>query len=197
MIKHAIVPVTILILSYASYSGTFSTDPNVVLLKAITKVRGSGVVVADGWILTAKHVLPVTSASGMACGKVVVHPSLDLALVRCPNAKAYGLRMAWRKPGLYDRLYAYGWHRGRVLMKTEGHQGYPFDTLSAAVIHGCSGGAAVNDRRELVGILHRVGYMSTTPPTGVKRGHQHGYALPHMAWYTPIDIDWILQHTEK
>lgn len=201
MIKNPVLPVVILSLSLASYHGVFLTDPNIVLLKAITKARGSGVVIRDGWILTAKHVLPVMLANGMPCTKMIAHPYLDLALVRCPGAKAHGLRLGdGRALDLYDRLYAYGWHKGRLLLKTKGYQGYPFNTMSAPVIHGCSGGAVVNDRGELVGILQSVGYTTTSPPPGRRSDHKHGYAMPHMAWYTPLDvdaIDWILQYTER
>ena len=193
--SRALVLVTaILSLSAISYHGVFAPHPNVVVLigEAGTP-RGSGVVIADGWILTAKHVLPVKSVDKMPCIKSIKHPTLDLALVQCPQVRApFGFRIATRKPFVFDRVYAYGWHLGRALMRTEGYQGHYSSNMSAPVIHGCSGGAVVNARGELVGIVKSVSYAWTANRTD-------GYALPHMAGYTPIAsdaLDWILLHTE-
>lgn len=192
--KHAAVIIaTILSLATASYYGMFSMDPNVVAFRNNTpKVRGSGVVIEDGWILTAAHVLPVKTADGMPCGEAIKHPTLDLALVPCPGAKAYGLRLAQRPPRMYDRMYAYGWHLGEQLLKTEGYQGNHVGSVSTPVINGCSGGAIVNDRGELVGIVRTVAYKLTA-------SYKDAYAIVHVAGYTPLGddvLDWIHLHTD-
>ena len=157
------------------------------------KVKGSGVVVADGWILTAAHVLPVTLADKLPCTKSIKHPTMDLALVQCPQIKVpFGFRVATRLPLVFDRVYAHGWHLGKSLLRTEGYQGHYSGHMSAPIIHGCSGGAVVNARGELIGVIKSVSYAWTANRTD-------GYALPHMAGYTPIAsgaLDWILLHTE-
>lgn len=186
-----VLATTILALATVSYHGMFSAHPNVVAFRnGTSKVRGSGVVIEDGRILTAAHVLPVTTADGMPCGKAIKHPTLDLALVPCPQAKARGLRLAQRPPKVYDRMYAYGWHLGRQLLRTEGYQGRHAGSVSTPVINGCSGGAVVNDRMELVGIMKTVAYRLTASNTDA-------YAIVHVAGYTPIDedvLDWIHLH---
>ena len=153
--------------------------PNVLLLKG-SRGMSSGVVIADGWILTAGHVLPVATAGGLECGPAIPHPTLDLALIPCPGAKAYGLRPATKLPWTYDRVSAYGWHKGEYLMKTAGYQAKQRGWMSAASIHGCSGGAVVNARGELVGILVQVRM------TDVQNGWGE-YALPHIARYTVLN----------
>lgn len=148
--------------------------------------EGSGVVIANGWILTAAHVLPVVTANGFPCGPAIVHPTLDLALVPCIVAADSGLEFG-ASPRTYDRLYSYGWHLGGYLLKTEGYQGRVTGTMSAAVIHGCSGGAVINARGELVGIVEAVAYI--TDESDVE------HPLPHIAWYTPVDaavLGWII-----
>lgn len=164
--------------------------PQVPLLKRGLSAMGSGVVVADGWILTAAHVLPITTANGRPCGKPIIHPTLDLALIPCPKMKWNGLTLAEAAPKLYDRLYGYGWHLCRALLKTEGYQGYPQTSMSVPGIHGCSGGAVVNDRGELVGIIRSVAY------TGTASGGDM-YALPHITGYTPVDLKWVQANLPK
>ncbi len=148
--------------------------------------QGSGVVIAEGWVLTAAHVLPALRANGFPCGPAIVHPTLDLALVPCLMAVDSGLEFG-AAPQTYDRLYSYGWHLGGYLLKTEGYQGRVTGTMSAAVIHGCSGGAVINARGELIGIVETVAYI--TDESGIE------HPLPHIAWYTPVDAavrGWIL-----
>lgn len=194
MNRALVLTTAILALATISYSGLFAPHPNIVVLVGEDgSPRGSGVVIADGWILTAKHVLPVTLADKMPCTKAIQHPTLDLALIQCPRAEMpFGFRLATRAPYVYERVYAYGWHLGRALMRTEGYQGHYSSHMSAPVIHGCSGGAVVNARGELIGIIKSVSYVWTANRTD-------GYALPHMAGYTPIAssaLDWILLHAK-
>ena len=150
---------------------------------------GSGVVIADGWILTAAHVLPVFTADGNPVGEAIEHPFLDLALIPCEAAVGTGLRMADVLPELHDPLRSYGWWLAVQYQMVEGFQGAAPGESSAPVIHGCSGGAVTNERGELVGIIATVSYARTQMGDG--------YAITHMAGYTPIDEDvrgWITLH---
>jgi hypothetical protein len=161
--------------------------PNVLLLKGPNGETGSGVVIVDGWILTAKHMLPIITADGMPCGEAIPHPDTDLALVPCAEAKAYGLRPAAEMPQVFERVYTYSWHQGDALLKTEGYQAQQSGWMSAPVIYGCSGGAVVNDHGELVGVIVQVAHE------GVKNGWGV-YAVSHMARYTVLDAavrEWI------
>lgn len=153
--------------------------PNVPLLDGPMSL-GSGVVIADGWILTVRHILPVDTADGLECGEPIIHPTLDLALIPCPGAEANGLRPATTGPWVYERLYAYGWHQGESLLKTEGYQGKTTGEMSAPVIFGCSGGPVINARGELVGIIDNVDFEDVMDGWGT-------YVVPHMAGYTVLD----------
>jgi hypothetical protein len=151
---------------------------------------GSGVVIADGWILSAKHLLPIETADGLPCGEPIVHPTLDLALIPCEGIKATGLEMATTGPWVYERLYAYGWHQGEQRMKTEGYQGHARGQMSAPVIFGCSGGAVINSNGELVGIIDHVDFENVTDGWGM-------YLVFHMSGYTVLDEavrGWIETH---
>lgn len=187
-------------MSCCTLSFTTSTPPTVVRLFGLKGGGGSGVVIADGWILTASHVLPIVKANSYPCGKPILHPLLDLALIPCKGIEGSGLRISPRPLPLFAPVNAYGWWLGVQLMRTDGYQAGPGE-MSAPVIHGCSGGAVVNACGELVGIIATVTYAATTWHIG-KDGqvHRHGYAMVHMAGYTPIDSDvlkWISRTLHK
>lgn len=136
--------------------------PNVLLIREgwppVGRGNGSGVVIQPGWVLTAAHMVPLTSAGGLRVTGVFRHPTLDLALLRVPGAPYNGLKAATEVPKLYDRLYVYGWHLGFRYLKTQGFQGHP-GFLSADVVFGVSGGAVINTRGRLVGIITAVGWI--------------------------------------
>lgn len=162
--------------------------PNVLLLTNGTHGRGSGTVIAHGWILTAKHVLPVSSAGGNRIEEVFRHPDLDLALLRAPGAMWHGLTAAPQMLSVYDRVYAYGWHQGHTLLKTEGFQGQTIGTMSAPVYYGCSGGAVVDARGDLVGIIATMDVSEDS--------FDIIHPVPHMSGYTtltPAVLRWIFK----
>lgn len=164
---------------YSKPAATYR-HPDVLLLASTDGSFGSGVIVADRWVLTVDHL-------GDVVGQTVriVHPTLDMALVRIENVR--GGIAAGAPPRLHDRLFAYGWHLGRFFLMTEGRQGALPGEMSAPIIHGCSGGPVVNELGQLVGIVDHVTYIWT------ERGFD-GYALPHLSGYTPVDrkvVDWI------
>lgn len=191
MLKRAAAALTLLaIVACCTPGGQTWNHPNVPMITGPGWSMGSSVVIADGWVLTAKHVLPALTVGGLANGEAIPHPTLDLALIHCPGMDPRGLVIAQEGPKVYDRLYAYGWHAGQRLLRTEGFQGKSTGHMSAPVIFGCSGGAVVNDRGELVGII--VGMLSRKV-----QGGDGWYALPHISRYTVLDEsarNWIGTH---
>lgn len=171
---------------------TPNAPPSVALLIGSEHAQGSGVVIADGWILTAAHVGEVSFAFGLAVTERIPHPILDLALIRVPGI--IGATVVFgAEPALHDRLRAYGWWLGSQYQSTEGFAGWQLGEMSAPVIHGCSGGAVVNEAGELVGIIKSVMY-GRTPMFG------DGYALSNMAQFEPMTsevIKWITDERNR
>jgi hypothetical protein len=152
---------------------------------------GSGVVIADDWVLTCMHCLPVETAGEFSAKHSIPHPYLDLGLVWVPGVKANGLQFG-ATAQLHDPVSAYGWHLAKHFMRTDGYQGDKPDGMSAPIIHGCSGGAVVNADGQLLGVIAWVVYARTG-------GGWDSYALPHIAGYTPIGEDeriWIAEQIE-
>lgn len=179
MLKRAAAALTLLTVVACTPSGWAWNHPNVVLVEGPGGI-GSGVVIMDDWILTAKHLLPIDTADDMPCGEAIPHPTLDLALVPCEGARAYGLSPAMDEPKTYQRVYTYSWHQGDTLMKTEGFQAQQLGWMSAPVIFGSSGGAVVNARGDLMGIIVQVAFEYVTDGWGM-------YAVPHIARYTVLN----------
>lgn len=166
--------------------------PQVVLLSLEPSGAGSGVVIADNWLLTCAHCTPVDMVGGFKATHHIIHPTLDLALVKVPGLKANGLRFG-DTPKTHERLYAYGWHLGKYFLKTEGFQGVDPEGMSAPIIHGCSGGAVVDAKGDLIGIITWVAYTGTWSGTD-------GVPLPHISGYTPVGTAvkvWIAEHLER
>lgn len=168
--------------------GAIEHWPQVPLVHSLEGSRGSGVVIADGWLLTVAHVLPVTGLDDdhAMVQRVHLHPHLDLALVKIEGLKGK-VEIATELPKFGDELRTIGHHEGQVKLMTSGHQGKVPGHMSCEVMPGCSGGPVLNARGELVGIVATV-WIYRLP---------FGGSLPisHMAGYTPIDADtraWIL-----
>lgn len=174
--------------------------PHVVLLENVSTLnRGSGVVILDGWILTAAHNLPMTHMGDLELGEPLVHPWLDLALIPCEGVYSYGLEFAERPPELHDPLYSYGYWLGRQLQRCDGYQSDVTGQMSTPINPGCSGGAVVNERGELVGIIRDIGFIGVHDRSTGGYSAQHGVVIPQVAGYTLIDaavIGWILEVTE-
>lgn len=164
--------------SCASPVGTRPEHPSVVKVAVLAGGYGSGVVIADGWVLTCAHCVPARSADGLPATHHIAHPTLDLALIKVPGITSNGLQFG-EEPSLHDRLFAYGWHLATYFLKTEGYQGGFPGLMSAPIIHGCSGGAVVDSGGDLIGIIQYVLYSSTA-------SGMDGAALPHVSGYTPI-----------
>lgn len=173
--------------------------PNVVLMDGPAN-DGSGVVVVDGWILTAAHILPVTTADGEPVGEAIEHPFLDLALVPCEGVESWGLRISTEPLEVHEPLSAYGFWLARQLQRTDGYQGEYVGEMSAPAVHGCSGGAVVNERGELVGIIEALDAMRVYDRKS-KDGYSMRFGTPvyHMVGYVPMTEDvvgWIIYVTE-
>lgn len=138
---------------------------------------GSVTVIADGWALTCKHVTDVATVGGMEVAERFDHPDVDLSILRVPGLIG-SVRFADEMPGAFEPLSAYGWHLGQVLMRTDGYQSPLPGWGSTPVIHGCSGGACVNARGELVGILSQVGLHHTQ--------HRDVYAIVQIMGYAEL-----------
>jgi len=173
--------------STPAIAATGPAHPIVLKIENANGGWGSGVVVADDWVLTCRHVLPAVRAGDFDVKHQVPHLTKDLALLLVPGVKANGLRIAGEPAELHQDLFAYGWHLGDHFVKTRGFQGLNPELMSAPVIHGCSGGAVTDARGQLLGIITWVVY------TGTANGWD-GYALPHVSGYTPLgqkELDWI------
>lgn len=165
--------------------------PQVLLLTIEGGGFGSGVVIADDWIVTCRHCLPVATAGGLPAKHQIPHPTLDLGLVWVPGVKSNGLQFG-APAQLHDPVSAYGWHLADHYMRTDGYQGASPDLMSAPAIHGCSGGAVVNADGQLLGVIAWVVYARTG-------GGWDSYALPHISGYTPIgeaERTWIAEQIE-
>jgi len=168
--------------------------PNVPLLvQANGDPSGSCVIIAPGWGLTAKHVLPVLTARNFGLvGPIILHPRLDLALIQIRGARGE-VPIADKAPEFGDALRALGWHLGRMALITEGRQGLQPGTMSCPISPGCSGGAVYNTAGELVGVIRQVSLIAVQD---MINGGRTPYAapVPHMAGYTlltPEVQDWI------
>lgn len=150
--------------------------PIVLLLSGPDGPRGSGVVIRDDRVLSADHVENVTHAGTFEVTERLPHPELDLMLLHVPGVR--GTVRFGEMPGIYDPVTCYGFHRGMVLMRTDGYQSDKAGWMSAEVIGGCSGGACVNGQGELIGIIIQVGFAETRMGDFA--------AVPHIAGYTPL-----------
>lgn len=182
--RHAALFLVLLAASCCAPSGVSARKvppPTVLLLADEGGVpRGSGVVISDGWALTAAHVDNVVTAGGLPVTERHDHPFLDLALLRVPEARG-SVTFAEEQPDPWERISCYGWHMGQVLLRTDGYQSPAAEWGSSPVIFGCSGGACVNERGELVGIIRHVGLANT--PMG------DSYAVVQIMGYTAVTLD--------
>jgi len=146
---------------------------------------GSGVVISEGWVLTAKHVLPLANTDW----ETFEHPTADLALVKVPGLK--GSARLGRTPRMGERLFAVGWHHGTAKRLTEGlAQSVPGE-MSCPVFPGSSGGPVINERGELVGIISRVLYSRYGQP------ETEFYIVSFCSWYVPVDPFWLVYVMEN
>lgn len=136
------------------------------------------------WFLTAKHVLPIDTIGGAIIVRVERHPTRDLVLVLVDRVFPC-VKMAPTQPMLGDRVFTVGYPYDLCLHVGEGRQAGVTTESSAPCFPGCSGGALVNERRELAGIVTQ-GYQKDDIPLG------------NLMRYEPLFTakDWIISITE-
>lgn len=143
---------------------------------------GSGVALGGGWVLTCKHVDNVKGNP-----KRFDHPTQDLSLLYDERIEDGPIVVFGLKPKFGDQLRALGWHGGYMLLLTRGFAGATDGSMSCPVVPGCSGGAVLNVRGELVGIISQVASTNHGQP------HNERYVVPHMAHYEPLDLLWMAE----
>lgn len=144
------------------------------------------------WFLTAKHVIPVATVGGLPVNMVLVHPILDIALLRAKTEVPgeFFPSVIGSPPGALQRVYSMGWHQGRFLMLTEGYTAVgEKPTTSCFITHGCSGGAVFNEKNHLIGIINSIAVR--VMPTMM--GDKYAVPLTSISHYTPINlfINWM------
>ena len=157
--------------------------------------KGSFVIVAPGWGITAKHVANPLQAKGIGkVLRVIKHPKLDLALVHVAELKG-SVKFSISMPKFGQKLHAVGFHMGHTKLWTDGRAGR-LGIMSCQVMPGCSGGAVVW-RGRLVGIIRNVYTVNVRDRLMGLKGPFVTY-VPHMAGYTPLTKDvvkWIHEQT--
>lgn len=135
------------------------------------------------WYLTAKHCLPVATVGGQQVLQSFSHPKLDLALLKVKGSVGVGSKIADRTPVFGDRLVAMGYGLGVSLHMTDGRAGTKLGYMTCPIAYGCSGGAVLNEKGELVGIITQITSMSNG---------MFPVPVPHMSYYAPIPKSWLL-----
>lgn len=129
------------------------------------------------WYLTAKHAVPVATVGGQEVVGTFPHPKLDLAILKVKGTVVVGSTLAQDFPRFGDRLRALGYGAGRSLQMTDGRASGKLGEMTCPIIFGCSGGAVLNERGELLGILRRVVMLRNDYVT---------IPVPHLSIYVPI-----------
>jgi len=138
---------------------------------------GSGVIISKNTILTAAHVLEDVILATATCGEKTIgikpiarSAQLDLALVEfiedCPLQP---VKLAAQNPSLASDIYIVGCPAGMCFTVTKGIvSGYRLSSKmvpnlysDAKVWYGNSGGPAVDDQGNLIGILIQIKSFST------------------------------------
>lgn len=114
---------------------------------------GTGTVIAEGWVLTAKHV-----AKHLPEGPDRIdHPNLDVSLVKWDTSGKVAVEVASQSPGVGAEVLLVGFASERTQVISGGFSGiffaYPqWGSLTCESAPGMSGGAVLVDGR-LVGIF--------------------------------------------
>lgn len=136
------------------------------------------------WLFTAKHNLPLSTASGLKVIDQIPHPTRDVALISVEGT-ARTIPIANRDAVLGDKLYAAGFQFDAIIM-TDGYRGSDPGRMSCPVWYGASGGPVWNDKGELIGVVRALWRMYL-PNSGDL------YSIPHISLYSSVvDLkDWI------
>ncbi len=100
---------------------------------------GSGVVVADGYVLTAAHIARGWQEEGYDAGFVTFHPELDVAVIEWPTDGKTAALLAryWTKRGQEVSLVGIVQRRSEI--HTRGHTGFLRERPGMSV-HSCPAG---------------------------------------------------------
>lgn len=154
-------------------------------------------------MVTAGHLaktpgLVFTAVNGkhrMILGKLVSkHPTADLAvLVFTSDGPMPFLRLASEAPEFMDRLYAVGYHAWPSLRVTEGFAARLPGHMSCPVAPGASGGAVLNERGEVVGVVEAIAARTETSGTvsitiGVYHVSRYESLLAQHAWLSSLGV---------
>jgi len=195
--RHALLPVLMLVpLLIGIGVGSCAVDTRVTtgirsLIPDILRVegtRGAGSavpIIQDGeflWLLSCNHNRPALTAGGHSILYSMSHPSLDLALFKV-RAKTRCIPMATQSPRPGQRLHAVGWHLRDFLAITDGRARADAGGMTCPILFGSSGGAVLNSRGELVGIIAQLivwefEYQSKSPIH---------IPAPFLSNYVPLD----------
>lgn len=168
------------------------------LARPMNNDGGSGFVIADGWVLTAKHVLEprtpaefwvvIINGEPRAATEQWLHPTQDIALLRVDTSGTKPLQLATSDPYAYQKVLAAGYPGGYDIIVTEGHVQYktpqgvgeviPALVTTAPASPGNSGGPLVTCGGRVVGVLNGIAYTKTS----------HGVQLVyHITIATPLE----------
>lgn len=124
---------------------------------AIEIPGGSGVVVAPGWVLTAKHVVASWRKQGFEVAFSTDHPTLDVALVEWPTGEKTAAQIAPGSTKRGQEVSLVGIVQGRSEIHTRGHTGFlrlkpGMNVHSCPAGYGTSGSPLFDTKGRLVGI---------------------------------------------
>ena len=128
------------------------------------------------WYVTCAHCLPVAAVDNQVVMFSWQHPDLDLALLKVRGDVGVGSVIAQESPQFGERLTAMGHGLGDFLQLTDGRAGYTPGDMTCPIIFGCSGGAVLNSRNELVVIIRRLRVLN----------HPWGAPVTHISNYVPL-----------
>lgn len=135
------------------------------------------------WYLTCKHCLPVATVGGQQVLCAFPHPTRDLALLQVKGSVGVGSRLG-AQPEFGDELRTIGYAMGQSKRMTAGYAGAQLGIMTCPIIHGCSGGAVLDEGGRLVGLMWRFWSTNWAP-------------IPHISEYVLVyDLkSWLLART--
>ncbi len=162
---------------------------------------GSGFAVDESYVLTTASValgaerIVVRTSNGLEADAYVqgLDVVYNVALLRVPDLRLPFIRPAERPPQLGDRVIALGTSFGQRLTQSVGSVEYVYREPGSAMMQltnvvqpGNSGGAALNPRGELTGVI--LGELGSPQLAGTGGGVEH---LPSgMSFMMPVDQVW-------
>lgn len=176
------------------FSGQYQGDPDL-HNQAIEIPGGSGVVVAAGRVLTAKHVVEAWRERGFEVGFAAEHPNLDVAVVEWPTNGKTAAQIAPGSTKRGQKVSLVGFIMGRSEVHTGGHTGF-LRMEPGVSVHSCpsgpgaSGSPLFDDQGRLVGV--HVGAFFIPSPFGTQRSPAEGRFVEISAirpWLESVLVD--------